>query len=68
MFKGLIITILLIAGAIFGISKGYHTTIANFGNSAKPIADVIVYKVEKSFEDTKEVTNKVATEVKDRTK
>ena len=67
MFKGLIMAVLLIAGAIFGISKGYHNNIATFGNNAKPLADMAVSAVEKSLDTTKEVTNKVATKVRERT-
>ena len=74
MFKGIIFAIIFIAMAVFGIHKGYHNTIADFGNEAKPFADLAVEKVEKGIEKskegaekTKEVTNKVATEVKERT-
>ena len=68
MFKGLFIIALLLAGAVFGISKGYHNNIASFGEKAKPLADYTMDKVEKSIEGTKEVTTKVATEVRERTK
>jgi hypothetical protein len=66
MFKGLFLIALLVASAVFAISKGYHNNIAEFGEKAKPIADYAVDKVEKSIEGTKEVTKKVTTEVKER--
>jgi len=67
MFKGLFLILLLITGAVFAISKGYHNNIADFGNSAKPFADLAVDKVEKSIQGTKEVTKKVTDEVHKRT-
>ena len=74
MFKGIIFAIIFIAMAVFGIHKGYHNTIADFGNEAKPFADLAVDKAKKGLETAKEspskakeVTNKVATEVKDKT-
>jgi len=68
MFKGLFLILLFITGAVFAISKGYHNQVASFGEKAKPLAVYAVDKVEKSIQGTKEVTAKVTTEVRERTK
>ncbi len=68
MFKGLLFSVMFISIMVFGIHKGWHNNIAAFGNSAQPIATTLVNQVEKSIETSKEVTHKVATEVKENTK
>jgi len=74
MLKGIMYAIIFIVAVIYGIHKGWHNNIASFGNATKPFADLAVQKAEQKYneskkdaEKAKEVTNKVATEVKDKT-
>ena len=75
MIKGIFYAIIFMVLVVYGIHKGWHNNIASFGNATKPFADIAVQKAEQKYneskkdaEKAKEVTNKVATEVNDKSK